>query len=127
VTNRHHRLDDATPVSALTGDSDHHYDSRSIYSMDPTDDGLSQISRLDQLDRDLAIIMRQSKYEPNVLFGWKISIKGKGTGVIIEVVRRWAMTTMFRVQFDNGKTELLPLKRSANKGTVPFTPITKVR
>jgi hypothetical protein len=114
-------------MSALTTDSDRYFDNHSIYSLDNTDDGLSQISKLDQIDRDLAVIMKQSIRDPNVLQGWKISVKGKGTGVIVEVIRKFGQTTTFRVQFDSGTVEVLALKRSASKGTVAFTPITKVR
>jgi hypothetical protein len=89
-------------------------------------DGVSVYSRMDSYNAEMSWIMRTSRAEPRALIGWRISVPGKGTGVVLDIKKRLGRTTQFKVQFEDGKLEFLKLKRSSNKGNVPFSPLGKL-
>lgn len=69
--------------------------------------------------------VKASARSPSVLVGWRVIVKGRGSGLVVEMVKRRFMTTRFKVDFDNGVTEVLALQRSLKKGSVPFILISK--
>ena len=57
----------------------------------------------------------------SVLVGWGVQISGYGKGRVIEIVKTKFRSTRFKILFDTGETKVLKLKRSEDKGDVPFT------
>ena len=112
------------PSGASHIENEAQLDTQSIYSL-VSDEAASTVSKLDLLDRELPSIVKESKHHPGVLVGWKISVRDHGVGVVTDAVRKWGSTTMFKVQFDDGKVETLALQRGTKKGSVPFVPISK--
>ena len=112
------------PVGARSIENDAHMDTQSIYSM-VSDEAASTVSKLDLLDRELPMIIKESKHHPGVLVGWKISVRDRGVGMVTAAVRKWGSTTQYTVQFEDGKVETLALQRGSKKGSVPFIPISK--
>ena len=117
-----------SPASTGEGHDLSLLETTSVHSMavSDIDDAVSIISRMDHLDADLPDIIRQSRSNPAALVGWKILVEGRGIGVVKGVRRRLAMSTLFEVKYENGKIDLLALKRGANKGVQNFTPIERV-
>lgn len=64
---------------------------------------------------------------PKVLIGWRVLIKGYGMGIVVSLKKQRFATTQFNIKMENGSKVTLPLKRSAKKGSVPFTLITKLK
>lgn len=85
---------------------------------------MSGFSRIDFLLYE-SEIMTQSVGDPKVLVGWRIMVKGIGSGTVLSVKRVKFSTSKFVVQFDTGAMKSLALRRSETKGKVPFTLIGK--
>ena len=71
-------------------------------------------------------VIIDSVENPKVLIGWRIMVKGYGTGLVLSLKKQRFSTTKFNIQLESGARVTLPLKRSARKGTVPFTLIGKL-
>lgn len=84
------------------------------------------VSDMSLHDQPFQSVLQQSVNDPNVLIGWRVLIRGQGTGVILSMKRKKFTTTRFVVQFENGRVEALPLRRSKKKGTVAFTLLSKL-
>eukprot|EP01031_Cornospumella_fuschlensis_P038124 gene38124-46321_t len=70
-------------------------------------------------------VLSESVANPQVLVGWRVNVRGYGTGVVLSMRRKRFQTTRFVVQFETGSIVKLALQRSRTKGTVPFTLISK--
>eukprot|EP01039_Chlorochromonas_danica_P001210 gene1210-1320_t len=84
------------------------------------------VSDMSLHDQPFQSVLQQSVNDPNVLIGWRVLIRGQGAGVILSMKRKKFTTTRFVVQFENGRVEALPLRRSKKKGTVAFTLLSKL-
>lgn len=71
-------------------------------------------------------IVLQSNSDPGVLIGWRVFVRGYGTGKILSMKRKKFTTTKFIIQFESGKVEALTLRRSKLKGDLPFTLLSKL-
>lgn len=99
-----------------------------VRSLISEDEAASVISRFEDSNTEIVNIFKKSALDPQSLIGWKISVKLNGTGVIGVVTgikKRFGMSTLHSVLFEDGSTQLLALKRAKNKGVVSFTPIGK--
>ena len=85
--------------------------------------GERQSPQRDALQGDALI--KESCNDPALLIGWQIEVHGRGHGVIIGMKRTYSRPTKFLVQFENGQTKLLKLKRSDKKDGLAFSPIKK--
>jgi hypothetical protein len=72
-------------------------------------------------------VMYKSTKDPRVLIGWRVSVRGLGTGLVLGTVRKTFCTTKLLVRMEQDDSEVaLALQRSPTKGTVPFALIEKV-
>lgn len=71
-------------------------------------------------------VLHRSIEFPSILIGWRVQVPSFGSGVVLSVHKKKFRPTHFRILFDNGSTEKLPLQRSLKKGTVPFTLLKRV-
>ncbi len=71
-------------------------------------------------------VLQKSVADPSVLIRWRVFVDKYGFGTIVGMKRKKFTTTKFEVQFDNGQSHKLALKRSSSKGKVPFTLIKKI-
>ena len=62
---------------------------------------------------------------PAVLVGWQISVAAQ-VGIVLSAEKNVFRSTVYRVQFSDGSTRTLALKRSSKKGKVPFELIRKM-
>ena len=109
---------DDLDLSEAASTNGHSHDSIDWESLPP-----AHISAHTAMEETLA----QSVTDPRVLIGWKISLNNdKVHGIILSTIKRPFATTKFAVQCSNGKVYILKLKRSENKGKVPFKLIEKV-
>lgn len=131
------RFTNLTGVSTLTPDSGF----REIaWRMELNDEdqsgseqhGSSSSSSYDSLHRgsdgplNPSSVLQRSIKDPSALISWRIYVDKFGLGTIVGIRRKKFATTKFEVQFDNGQLHKLALKRSSNKGKVPFTLIKKI-
>jgi hypothetical protein len=70
-------------------------------------------------------LLEQSTKDPRVLIGCRVIVEGYGLGVILDTQKVKFSTTRYVVQFVNG-VRILSLKRSASKGKIPFTVLSKL-
>ena len=70
-------------------------------------------------------VMDESIKYPAVLIGWQINV-AREVGVILSAEKNIFRSTVYRVQFTNGSTRTLALKRSNKKGKVPFELLKKI-
>lgn len=70
-------------------------------------------------------VLLESVTNPQVLVGWRINVRGHGTGIVLSMRRKRFQTTRFVVQFETGQIAKLALQRNKKKGTVPFSLISK--
>lgn len=92
-----------------------------------TDDAMSIVSRSDfALAHQDSHIFQESVHNPAILVGWRVSVRGYGTGLVLSVHKKKFRCTHFKIQFDDGRTRILPLQRSAKKGTVSFSLLSKI-
>jgi hypothetical protein len=84
----------------------------------------SDISANDILTSEHAIL-QESIHHPEILVGWNVIVKGHGSGLITALEQHRFSGTRYKVQFESGKIESLPLKRSERKGNLPFVMISK--
>ncbi len=85
---------------------------------------MSGYSKIDFLLYENEVI-KQSAADPKVLIGWRILVKGMGSGTVLSIKKIKFASTKFVVQFDDGTMKYLSLMRSETKGKVPFTLISK--
>ena len=69
--------------------------------------------------------MFESVKYPAVLVGWQISVAAQ-VGIVLSAEKNVFRSTVYRVQFSDGSTRTLALKRSSKKGKVPFELIRKM-
>lgn len=98
---------------------------RSARSTTSASSGTSKASSSDHPVSNHELIVASVDH-PDVLIGWRVLIKGYGAGTIMNMKRQKFKATKFSIQLETGQSVMLPLKRSAKKGTVPFSPIAKV-
>lgn len=73
-------------------------------------------------------VLELSVGNPGILIGWKIFVPTYGHGLILSMKRRKFHTTRFNIQFENYTNIIeLPLQRSRQKGSIPFTLIGKIK
>eukprot|EP01038_Epipyxis_sp_PR26KG_P014114 gene14114-18938_t len=103
--------------------------SNGLYYRSSEVDSYSQMSRSSVgntlVEND--VIIRKSVLDPRVLIGWRVLVKGYGIGLILSIQRFNFSSTKFVIQFENGTTLALPLKRSQTKGKIPFSVVSKFR
>lgn len=86
---------------------------------------MSGYSRIDFLMFENEV-MKSAVHDPRVLVGWRVMVKGQGSGAVVSLRKIKFAATKFVVHFDSGVVKTLALKRSETKGKVPFTLISKV-
>jgi hypothetical protein len=118
-----HKSDENDPHSRLSGEADSD-DNNSQYA--PSEGTMmSGYSKIDFLMYENEI-MKSAVDDPRVLIGWRVLVKGQGSGTVLSIKKIKFSTTKFVIQFDSGIVKTLALKRSDTKGKVPFTLITKI-
>jgi hypothetical protein len=84
-------------------------------------------ARTDAMAFEYQRVMHKSTVDPRVLIGWRVSVRGFGTGVVLGTVRKLLSTTKLLVRMEQDDSEVaLALQRSRTKGTVPFALIEKM-
>ena len=70
-------------------------------------------------------VMDESVKYPAVLIGWQISVAGE-VGTVLSAEKNIFRSTVYRIQFADGSTRTLALKRSKKKGKIEFELIKKI-
>ena len=108
---------------SLLGEGDEHSVSEMSYA--PSEGTMmSGFSKIDFLLYENDVI-KQAAHDPKVLIGWRVLVKGLGSGTVLSIKKTTFSSTKFVIQFDDGSIQKLSLKRSETKGKIPFTLISK--
>lgn len=87
-----------------------------------TDWDMYSRSHISPVERE---IFRESTKRPQVLVGLRINVEKKGAGEVQGLKRSIGRPTKFKILFDNGSIEFLPLKRGPKKGSIYFSFVRK--